>query len=138
MSPPGTYNITLKSGGNSMTKTLKVMKDPNSEGTLEDIDLQNELVSKIYADLNTTISHINSIEVIRRQLLDLKAMLNNSNSKKEFVQMVDKLENQFLEIEKQLIQLKITGTGQDGVRYQKMLVEKLDIAANVQISDFKP
>ena len=139
MSPPGTYNITLKSGENSMTKTLKVMKDPNSEGTLDDIDLQNELVTKIYADLNTTISHINSIEVIRRQLLDLKAMLNNSSSKKEFVQMVDRLENQFLEIEKQLIQLKITGTGQDGVRYQKMLVEKLRyLAANVQISDFKP
>ena len=139
MSPPGTYNITLKSGANSMTKTLKVMKDPNSEGTLEDINLQNELVTKIYADLNTTISHINSIEVIRRQLLDLKAMLKNSSSKKEFVQMVDKLENQFLEIEKQLIQLKITGTGQDGVRYQKMLVEKLRyLAANVQISDFKP
>tara|TARA_A100001015_G_scaffold41958_1_gene45923 strand:- start:424 stop:3087 length:2664 start_codon:yes stop_codon:yes gene_type:complete len=139
MSPPGTYNITLKSGGNSMTKTLKVVKDPNSEGTLEDIDLQNELVTKIYADLNTTISHINSIEVIRRQLLDLKAMLKNSSSKKEFVQMVDKLENQFLGIEKQLIQLKITGTGQDGVRYQKMLVEKLRyLAANIQISDFKP
>ena len=139
MSPPGTYNITLKSGANSMTKTLKVMKDPNSEGTEEDINLQNQLVTKIYADLNTTISHINSIEVIRRQLLDLKAMLKNSSSKKEFVQMVDKLENQFLEIEKQLIQLKITGTGQDGVRYQKMLVEKLRyLAANVQISDFKP
>ena len=139
MSPPGTYNITLKSGANSMTKTLKVMKDPNSEGTVEDINLQNQLVTKIYADLNTTISHINSIEVIRRQLLDLKAMLKNSSSKKEFVQMVDKLENQFLEIEKQLIQLKITGTGQDGVRYQKMLVEKLRyLAANVQISDFKP
>ena len=139
MSPPGTYNITLKSGANSMTKTLKVMKDPNSEGTEEDINLQNQLVTKIYADLNTTISHINSIEVIRRQLLDFKAMLKNSSSKKEFVQMVDKLENQFLEIEKQLIQLKITGTGQDGVRYQKMLVEKLRyLAANVQISDFKP
>ena len=139
MSPPGTYNITLKSGANSMTKTLKVMKDPNSEGTEEEINLQNQLVTKIYADLNTTISHINSIEVIRRQLLDLKAMLKNSSSKKEFVQMVDKLENQFLEIEKQLIQLKITGTGQDGVRYQKMLVEKLRyLAANVQISDFKP
>ena len=139
MSPPGTYNITLKSGANSMTKTLKVIKDPNSEGTEEDINLQNQLVTKIYADLNTTISHINSIEVIRRQLLDLKAMLKNSSSKKEFVQMVDKLENQFLEIEKQLIQLKITGTGQDGVRYQKMLVEKLRyLAANVQISDFKP
>ena len=37
-----------------MTKTLKIIKDPNSEGTLEDIYLQNELVTKIYADLNIT------------------------------------------------------------------------------------
>ena len=33
MSPPGTYNITLKSGQNSITKTLKIIK-ANSEGTL--------------------------------------------------------------------------------------------------------
>ena len=39
--------------------------------------------------------------------------------------MVEKLESSFLEIENQLVQLKITGTGQDGVRFEKMIVEKL-------------
>ena len=53
--------------------------------------------------------------------------------------MVDKLESSFLEIENQLVQLKITGTGQDGVRFEKMIVEKLFyLASNIQISDFKP
>tara|TARA_A100001011_G_scaffold64900_2_gene65673 strand:- start:8992 stop:12234 length:3243 start_codon:yes stop_codon:yes gene_type:complete len=139
LSPPGTYNVTLKSGENLMSKSLEVMKDPNSEGTLEDISLQNELVAKIYADLNLAISHVNSIETIRKQLIDLKAMLKNSDQKKDLMVIVEKLESEFLEVEKKLIQLKITGTGQDGVRYEKMLVEKLRyLATNVQISDFRP
>ena len=139
LSPPGTYNVTLKSGENLMSKSLEVMKDPNSEGTLEDISLQNELVTKIYADLNLAISHVNSIETIRKQLIDLKAMLKNSDQKKDLMVIVEKLESEFLEVEKKLIQLKITGTGQDGVRYEKMLVEKLRyLATNVQISDFRP
>ena len=122
-----------------MSKSLEVMKDPNSEGTLEDISLQNELVAKIYADLNLAISHVNSIETIRKQLIDLKAMLKNSDQKKDLMVIVEKLESEFLEVEKKLIQLKITGTGQDGVRYEKMLVEKLRyLATNVQISDFRP
>ena len=139
LSPPGTYKVTLKSGANLMSKSLEVMKDPNSEGTLEDISLQNELVVEIYDDLNLAISHVNSIETIRRQLIDLKAMLKNSNQKKNLMEIVEKLESEFLEVEKKLIQLKITGTGQDGVRYEKMLIEKLRyLASNIQISDFKP
>ena len=42
-------------------------------------------------------------------------------------------------IEKKLLQLKTTGKGQDVVRYQKMIGEKLAyLAENVQISDFRP
>ena len=42
-------------------------------------------------------------------------------------------------MEKKLLQLKITGKGQDVVRYPKMIGEKLSyLAENVQISDFKP
>ena len=89
--------------------------------------------------MNLAIKHINSIETIRRQLLDLSAILKNSKQNKELMIMVEKLESSFLEIENQLVQLKITGTGQDGVRFEKMIVEKLFyLASNVQISDFKP
>ena len=139
MSPPGTYKVTLKTSANSITKPLKVIKDPNSEGTLKDISLQNELVRKIYDDINLAISHINSIETIRRQLLDFEAMLKSSNQDKGLIELVNNLEEEFLDLEKQLIQLKITGTGQDSVRYEKMILEKLRYLANtVQISDFKP
>ena len=118
MSPPGTYNVHLKLGDDVMTQKLEVIKDPHSEGTMEDIALQHDLMKKIYDDLNVTANYINSIEIVRRQLLDLKSMLSNTNQKEELISLVDSLESDFLNLEKKLIQLKETGTGQDDVRFE--------------------
>ena len=96
-------------------------------------------MQKIYSDLNSTAKYVNSIESVRRQLLDLKSMLSVSGKEEKLISEVDSLENKFLELEKKLLQLKITGKGQDVVRYPKMIGEKLSyLAENVQISDFKP
>jgi len=139
MSPPGTYNIHLKVGENIMTQKLEVIKDPHSEGSMEDIILQNQLMKKIYDDLNISTSYINSIEIIRRQLLDLKSMLSNTNKKEELISLVDSLEIDFLNVEKKLIQLKETGKGQDDVRFPKMIGGKLAyLGGNVPNADYRP
>ena len=139
MQPPGTYTVSIQSGEIISKKDLVVIKDPHSEGTIADIKLQNELMQKIYSDLNSTAKYVNSIESVRRQLLDLKSMLSVSGKEEKLISEVDILENKFLELEKKLLQLKITGKGQDVVRYPKMIGEKLSyLAENVQISDFKP
>ena len=138
-SPPGTYNVSLNINGKTITKKLEVIKDPNSEGTIDDILLQNDLVREVYKDLNLTISHVNTIEKIRRQLLDLKITFKNTKQKSEIISLVEKLESKFLNLELKFVQLKITGKGQDEVRYEKKLLEKLAyLASNIQISDFKP
>jgi len=139
MSPPGTYNVHLKLGDDVMTQKLEVIKDPHSEGTMEDIALQHDLMKKIYDDLNVTANYINSIEIVRRQLLDLKSMLSNTNQKEELISLVDSLESDFLNLEKKLIQLKETGTGQDDVRFEKMIGGKLAyLGGNVPNADFRP
>ena len=139
MQPPGTYTVSIQSGEIISKKDLIVIKDPHSEGTIADIKLQNELMQKIYSDLNSTAKYVNSIESVRRQLLDLKSMLSVSGKEEKLISEVDILENKFLELEKKLLQLKTTGKGQDVVRYPKMIGEKLSyLAENVQISDFKP
>ena len=139
MQPPGKYNVSVVSVEVSSTKQLEVIKDPHSEGTLGDIKMQNELVGKIYNDLNITTEYVNTIESVRRQLLDLKSVLSGGNMSDDLIEEVDGLENKFLDLEKKLLQLKITGKGQDGVRYEKMIGEKLSyLAQNVQISDFRP
>tara|TARA_Y100000816_G_scaffold133301_1_gene94173 strand:- start:25891 stop:29079 length:3189 start_codon:yes stop_codon:yes gene_type:complete len=139
MQPPGTYSVSIEFDGNISEKEMIVMKDPHSEGSLEDISLQNNLMHKIYDDLNTTARYVNSIESVRRQLLDLKSILLSTNKGVDLIDEVNNLESKFLEIEKKLLQLQTTGKGQDAVRYQKMIGEKLTyLAENVQISDFRP
>ena len=139
MSPPGVYNINLILGDEVVTKSLEVMKDPHSDGEMEDIMLQDNLMRKIYDDVNITAHYINSIEIIRRQLLDLKSMILNTSKDESLILTVEKLEEQFLKVEKKLVQLKETGTGQDDVRFEKMIGEKLAyLAGNIPNADFRP
>ena len=92
-----------------------------------------------YKDLNKTAMYVNSIESLRRQLIDLKSLLLENGKDDDLISDVGDLHSKFLELEKKLIQLKITGKGQDVVRYPKMIGEKLAyLAENVQISDFRP
>ena len=140
MYPPGVYNVTLIIDDKIVsTKKMNVLKDPHSEGSLEDIGLQISLMKKIYHDLNLTSKYVNSIEKVRRQLLDLKSILSSSENNENIILKIKGIENRFLEIEKKLLQLQTTGKGQDEVRYEKMIGEKLAyLANNVQIADFKP
>lgn len=139
LQPPGSYQVHIELDGIISSKELVVMKDPHSEGTLSDIKLQNDLMQKIYKDLNTATNHVNALERIRRQLLDLKSILLQTKKDSTLINEVAIMEGKFLELEKKLVQLKTTGKGQDAVRFPKMISEKLSyLANNVQIADFKP
>ena len=110
LEPPGKYQVHLESDGTTYPKELIAVKDPHSEGTIEDIKLQNDS-NKIYNDLNTTAMYVNSIESIRRQLIDLKSALSGNGKDDNLISEVDNLERKFLHIEKKLLQLKTTGKG---------------------------
>ena len=70
----------------------------------------------------------------------MKSILSSSENNENIILKIKGIENRFfLEIEKKLLQLQTTGKGQDEVRYEKMIGEKLAyLANNVQIADFKP
>lgn len=137
--PPGTYTVHLQSGEISMTEELKVLKDPNSEGTMADIAKQTEMMQKIKEASDNCAGMINSMERLRRQLLDMHSMLKEGKKEKKLVLAVDSLENEIEELEGELIQLKYTGTGQDGVRFPTKVASKLSyLATNVSIGDFQP
>ncbi|MDF9795411.1 photosystem II stability/assembly factor-like uncharacterized protein [Catalinimonas alkaloidigena] len=135
--PPGTYQVHLMIGDEVQTQTIKVLKDPNSEGTLEDIELQDELLTKIKQDIEDISLTVNKAEKIRRQLLDLKPLL--SGDMEEVHLQLASVDSTVLVLENKMIQLKRTGTGQDGVRFPGMLLEKLSyLSSAVATADFRP
>lgn len=137
--PPGEYTVHLSANGTSQTQKLEVKKDPHSDGTEADIQAQISLLNKLYKDMNTLVGKINQIELTRRQLLDLSAILSEKEDHKDVVQAIEKADSALVAIESKMTQLKITGTGQDVVRWPAMLVERIDyLASAVASADFPP
>lgn len=135
---PGNYSVTLKYGEKEFTQPLKVLKDPKSEGTEAQIGLQNAMIGEIKGDLTDAAGIVNQLEWLRRQASDLKAILQDQKNP-EVTKAIDGLEAEAIEIEGNLIQMKITPQGQGGIRFPAQVVEKLRyLAGAVETADFQP
>ncbi|MFV1988038.1 MAG: sialidase [Gemmatimonadota bacterium] len=137
--PPGTYTVTLIVDGDDVgSQSLNVLKDPNSEGSLADIRQQTALVGEIMADRNRAAALVNRIELLRRQIYDLRPVLEEAGDAEEAIEAGDALDERLIEVESQLIQLRNTGGG-DGVRWPSMIVGQLSsLQGGVATADFRP
>ena len=126
---PGTYT------GRDYTQQLRVLKDPHSAGTEADIAAQQLFLSSVRRDLDATVDAINNAEMIRAQINNLKNLTQDAELKKA----ADELDQKLAAVEGQLVELRATGRGQDGVRFGSKLVQKFSYVANgLQSGDFKP
>jgi hypothetical protein len=131
---PGTYTITLKAGETEQSQSFELIKDPNSEGSMADIQAQKELLDKIRTDFEEISQTVNRAEKLRRQLQDLMPMVSGT-----LLDQVKAVDSMATSVENQMIQLKHTGKGQDAIRLPGMLMEKMSyLASTVAIADFKP
>ena len=134
MASPGLYSVTLKTDDVEQTQRFELLKDPNTEGSLEDIRQQKALLDRIRADFQEISLAVNEAESLRRQLRDLMPLVGDDMQ--ENVKAVDEA---VTEIENRMLQLKHTGKGQDAIRLPGMLLEKLAyLASTVAIADFRP
>ena len=134
MASPGTYTVSLAVGDTEQKQSFTVKKDPNTEGTLNDIKAQKELLDKIWVDYEAISNSVNEAEKIRRQLKDMVPMLTGEKAKQ-----VQQLDSMATALENKMIQLKHTGKGQDPIRLPGMLLEKLNyLASTIAVADFKP
>ena len=139
LAPPGTYQVELQVGDETRQASLEVMKDPHSEGTLEDIAAQTALVRELRTDMETVAGMVNEIEWLRRQLLDVKSLAEETNQVEAIASAVDGLEGSLIAVEERLIPMAVTGTGQDQIRWPNMLAGRIGyLAGAVQSADFPP
>ncbi|MFQ5742469.1 MAG: WD40/YVTN/BNR-like repeat-containing protein, partial [Acidobacteriota bacterium] len=139
LEPPGTFTVSLEVGGRQFSQQLRLLKDPNSEGSEADIAAQTAMLHELQSDMNTAADLVNRIEWVRRQLADLRERLQDLADGEELVGAADELGGTFVALEEKLMQLKLTGTGQDGVRWPAMLVSRIGYLANTTaIADFPP
>jgi photosystem II stability/assembly factor-like uncharacterized protein len=129
--PPGTYTVKLSVAGQEFTQPLVVRKDPNSGGSEADIISQTTMMNELRKDLETGSGMVNQIEIIRSQLNKLDSSTVKSAA--------DDLDRKLIEVEEELIQRKLTGQGQDTVRWPPKLLTKINYLANgLSSGDFQP
>jgi hypothetical protein len=135
LQPPGTYTVRLTVDGVSQTQPLVVRKDPNSAGTEADIAAQTQTASALRDDLNTAAAAVNRIETARLQLEGLPRITNDTAMRRAAAAMNQKL----IDLEMNLVDLRQTGGGQDGVRFGAKLISRIGyLAGGLTSGDFKP
>jgi len=139
LAPPGAYTVKLTVDGKDYNQKLTVLKDPHSNGTEGDIQIQNKLVTSLSDELNGMVDAANQIELIRAQLAVLDAELGRDENATAIRTAAKDLSAKLVAIEDNLIRLKVTGRGQDGVRWTPRLIDKIGyLADEVETSDYQP
>lgn len=127
---PGEYNVTLNIDGSEYSNKFELLKDPNTIGTLTDINDQFQFLFTLTNTINETVDLINKIENIR---FDLQ---NNERSSRS-----EKLERELYRIESNLFDTKLTGAREDAFRNPNKIYGRLAALGSDLTrfgSDFKP
>ena len=137
---PGTYSVTLTVGEANFTQKLTVLKDPRTAGSESDVQAQTRVQTALYNQMNAMSATVNQIESLRAQLVALGKELGTDDASKPLRKGADDLGEQLAGIEGTLLQLKLTGRGQDDCRWAPMLLQKVDYLFNQLDSsaDFPP
>jgi photosystem II stability/assembly factor-like uncharacterized protein len=139
LEPPGTYTVTLTVGGEKFSQKLNVLKDPRSGGTASDIQTQMRFLTGLRDEMNTLGASVNQIESLRAQLAALEKELANDDTGKAIRKAADDLAEKLIAAEGKVLQLKLTGRGQDSTRWPPMLASKIGYLSNeAASSDFAP
>ena len=119
LAPPGTYTVQLSVGGQQLSQTLEVRKDPHSAGTEADIQAQMTMLFDLRRDLNAGADIVNQIELVRRQIANLIQVVEDE----AITEAGDELEEKLMAVESILIELRLTGP--DGQRWAAKLLTKM-------------
>lgn len=130
----GKYKAVLDVNGESFTQTFTVLKDPNTTGTMKDIQDQFEFLMTLKETIDDNVNLINHIEDLR---YSLQNDYNTPDEEKAARDMDDKL----YQIESHLFDVKLTGAREDAFRNPNKIYGRLAALGSDLTrfgADFKP
>ncbi len=145
--PPGTYTVKLTVAGQEQSQPLTVRKDPNTPSTEAELARQTTLMLDLQQDLATCAAMISSIESLRSQAAGFNRTLARVNGGRAGAakaapgvpEAAEALDAKLAEVEGLLTNARLTGRGQDVVRWPVRLAGQITyLAGGVAEADFAP
>lgn len=134
---PGTYKVRLVVDDLELVREVEVLKDPKSEGTIEDIKVQVATSLELRDALNLAVNMINTIEIVRSELDSITPKLTRRSD----VNKAKQLSKAAQEIAGKLYDIHLTGAREDAFRSPMQLYGRLSALASDLTGhgvDFKP
>jgi len=136
--PPGTYTVKVSVDGKELEQKLLVKKDPNSDGTEQDILTQTKLLMRLRKNQDDLIKMINSFEWIRKQMYDLRSILQKDQGQEDVLVQIEELDRNILDVEGNFFALSCTGSA-DTLRFPAGIYTKFpSLAGEISRADFPP
>jgi hypothetical protein len=133
--PPGRYTVRLTVDGQELTRSLMVLKDPNSAGSEADIADQVSFLAAVRAEAVAAGEAVERVEVLRVQIENLIRFSEDEEVKEAAAAVGSQLED----LQMTMVDLRLTGQGQDGVRFEAKLLQKFGyLTGGVSVADFPP
>src|SRR6266487_3821323 len=121
---PGTYQVELKVGDQTLTEVFEIQKDPRVSASQEDLDAQFELHLRIRDKLSETHDAINMLRNIRQQAEDWARRSSERKDHEAIAASARSLKEKLAPIENELTQSKAK-TRQDTMNWPVKLNGKL-------------
>jgi photosystem II stability/assembly factor-like uncharacterized protein len=129
--PPGRYTVQLTANGQTFTQPLEVRRDPNQAETVADISAATEALLALQKQHTITAEMIDQIERLRSRIQALGSA--------DIRAVADSLERKLMDVEGRLIDLRMTGRGQDEVRWPVRAAGQISyLAGGIASSDYPP
>jgi len=133
--PPGQYTVRLNAGGETHEQPLTVIKDPHSAGTEADIAAQVAFIREVRDDVVAAGEAVHRVEAIRVQLATMSRFADDE----ALTEAIASLRDDLVDLQMNMVDLRLTGQGQDGVRFEARLLQKLGyLTGAISVADFPP
>jgi photosystem II stability/assembly factor-like uncharacterized protein len=135
---PATYQVQLNVAGESMTQAFKILPDPRSSSSLEDMQAQFDFLVANRDKLSETHEAIVQIRKARQQVKAVSEKVKEQEEMESLVKLAERIDSTVTEVEKALYQTK-NRSAQDPLNFPIRLNNKLGhVGALTAIGDFRP
>ncbi|MGH9394341.1 MAG: WD40/YVTN/BNR-like repeat-containing protein, partial [Terriglobales bacterium] len=100
LAAPGEYRVRLSLGGQNLSQSFQVIKDPAIAASDADLAASTKMQVRVRDDMNQAVAMIDRLEVVRRQVQD---QLAANQAKPEMVSSLDGFQKKLMDVELQLL-----------------------------------
>jgi len=137
IAPPGTYQVRMRVGGETQTRSFVVKKDPRSASTLADYQEQFRFLVKVRDTVSAANNAVRMARNVRFQVDDRTAKIAGKPQEAEFKQLATQMMDTLTAEEREIYQVR-NQSNQDPLNYPIKLNNKIAALAGVASGEYRP